>query len=180
LVTAARTIKEKIRPQDWMVIDMLSWAWGWVQDEYIEQVYKTTTGDHWMSWATREAVKGPKEKKSGVLEGDTDWGTINKNYRELTGLIMRLQGHVFCTAAAKQTSDRDSEETKKLYGRHGMKPEGQKHSGHLFHTVLISKNTGPEEWRLTSVKDRERALLEGSVNKGFAMKYLIQTAGWRP
>ena len=180
LVQAVRMFREKIRPQDWLIVDMLSWAWGWVQDEYIEQVYKTTTGEHWTSWAVRESLKGPKDKKSGVLEGDTDWGTINKNYRELTSHLMRLQGHVFCTSAVKTISDRDSEDTKKLYGRHGVKPEGQKQTGHLFHTVLIAKNTGKEEWRVTSVKDRERALLEGEKVGNFALTYLVKTAGWRP
>lgn len=173
LMAEVNRIRDIARPHDWIVIDMLSWAWQWIQDLYIEKQYHQTTGEKWMSWATAGT-------KGGLLEGDRDWGTINKNYGELGGALMRMQCHVFCTAAAKAVSTRDAAEIQNQYGRHGVKPEGQKNTGNLFQTVLLCRNTGLNEWRITTVKDRERAQIEGEVVKSFSLDYLIKRAGWRP
>ncbi len=76
--------------------------------------------------------------------------------------------------------DDASDQIKALYGRHGVKAQGKKHTPHLFHTILLFAETKTAGWTMTSVKDRERELLKGTEVGNFAMPYLVGEAGWTP
>ena len=172
LMSSLDKYRKEMTPKDWLIVDMLGYAWEAVQAYYTQQVFGEDLGSFFLA-----ARKADKERE---FEGWTDWKVINKLYAQLTTKLMRTQGHVLCTAAIDKVGERDDEAVRKMFGRFGVKPRGQKHTGHLFHTLLISQQAGPESWVLTSVKDRERRLLEAEPNKGFALSYLVRVAGWRP
>lgn len=174
---AIRALADKVRPNDWLILDRADAMWEMAQDHYVDLRYGRTMGEQWLSWVT---TTGGDTRKGRLLEGDTDWGTINKLYRDLTTPVVRLQGHLFMTAPARKVGERDEQGIRDVYGRFGFRPEGQRHLGHLSHTTLLLNKTGQEEWRITSVKDRERKLLEGEVVQRFSTAYLIKVAGWRP
>lgn len=173
-VAAKEEVTPKLRPHDWLVIDQVGWGWGWLQDKWTRMRYGATSAEHWASWA----VKGAK---GNALEGDTDWGQINRFWRDFSGPLMRLQANLFCTAAAKKVGERDSAQIRKDYGRLGFRPEGQKDIGHLFHGILYAQPVGSDEWVINTAKDRgDRKYLEGEVVKSFTRSYLMGVAGWKP
>lgn len=164
------------RPQDWLVIDMFSAGWEWVQNWYSEERYGKD-----MSSFLLAHVKS--QETGNEFSGDTDWRVIKRAYKNLlTDKVIRAQGHVLATASVKDVSKRDAQVIRDTFERHGVRPESEKHTAHLFHSVLIA-DAGRGDWRLTSVKDRERALLAGAKvddTMGFTLRYLVQTANWRP
>ena len=178
LVGAVDLFRKAVRPQDWLMVDMLSFAWESVQSFYTEQIFGADVGDFFL--AARKADKDHE------FDGWTDWKVINKLYQGLTAKLLRLQGHLLCTcpvdnlpAPPKRGTDPVEKSVRAMYGKFGVKPRGQKHTGHLFHTV-IWLTQGSDGWRATSVKDRERRLLEGEQVKNFPLDYLVRVGGWRP
>lgn len=168
---------EAMRPQDWLVIDMLSFAWEAVQVYYTKQMYEQNMSDYFLN---RRKQMAEANKKGNVFEGDTDWGTINNLYRDrIANKIVRTQGHVLATAPVKSVSERDDKAIKIMYGKHSVRPEGQKLSGHLFHTVLILQEITTGDYRLMTIKDRERKQFEGEKVTTFANTYLLGAAGWK-
>lgn len=162
------------RPQDWLIVDMMSFVWPAVQGYYTAQVFGEELGSFFL--AAREA------EKDREFEGWTDWKVINKLYQDFTGPLYRLQGHLFATASIDKTGDKDDEAVKRMFGKFGVKPVGQKHSGHLFHTILWSfpeSTKAGEEWHVTSVKDRERKMLVDQKWTDFSVDYLVRVGGWK-
>lgn len=178
LMEAVTTFSSKVQPHDWLVFDMVSYAWEAVQDHYTAKVFGTDLGSFFMA-ASKKAVDAGKHG-GGSFEQDRDWGAIKKLYSGFSAKILRAQCHVFATAAMKGVSERDSEDLRKTFARFGGRPEGEKHTAHLFHTVLMAAKGGQDDYRITSVKDRERGLLEGESWEDFSLAYLVKKARWRP
>lgn len=161
--------------QDWIVVDMIDLAWEAVQSYYVEQVFGKSIDDYWLE--VRKALKGQQLK---VLDGWRDWSVINKIYSSWIGkLVYQAKAHVFATAKVEPISrSSDDEETIDLYNAYGLKPRGQKHLGHQFHSVLLfSKDR--DGWTLTTIKDRGRQLFEKQKLVNFPMQYLVGKAGWK-
>lgn len=171
---AIGTVKKIIKPQDWLVIDMVSPLWEMAQEYYVEKVFKKDLDDFWLTARTSAAKGSP-------LDGFKDWGVINKIYRQnVANEILRCGGHLFMTASATPlSSDLESKETKALYARFGVKPVGQKHNAHLVHTVLWTQAPKQGEWTLTTIKDRARQDLMGAKVTSFVDTYLQGVAGWK-
>lgn len=169
------------RPQDWLVVDMFSAGWEWVQNWYSEERYGKDISSFLLAHVKSKQSAG--DKLGNEFEGDTDWRVIKRAYKTLlTDKVVRAQGHVLATASVRDVSKRDAQVIKDTFERHGVRPESEKHTAHLFHSVLIA-DSGRGTWRLTSVKDRERELMAGvevTDTMGFSLKYLVQVAKWRP
>ena len=158
---------------DWVVIDMASPLWEMAQEHYIERIFKKDMDEFYL--AVRE-----QNKKGGAMDGFKDWSVINKLYRQnVANHLMRCQGHLYATAAATPLStDLDSKEIKAIYARFGIKPVGQKHLSHQFHTVLWKQAPKTDEWTLTTVKDRARVSLMVEPLSNFTKDYLVKIGGW--
>lgn len=105
---------------------------------------------------------------------------INKLYLTWAAkLIYQARCHVFATSQEDRVSEEDEKAIQTLYGGLGFKPKGQKNLGHMFHTVLRFHYAKPGDWRLTSVKDRQRALLDAEPVKDWVMTYLVKVAAWK-
>jgi hypothetical protein len=175
-VEAMKICTAKITNDDWLVVDLANPAWDTVQDEYIEHVFKKESLDFYM--AHRE-----KNGKGGALDGDKDWSVINRMYRDWSKGIMRCRGHVFLSTGVKgvQTDGArvDAKEVRVTFGAYGVKPEGQKHTWHMVHTIILAAEFKPGEWTMTTIKDREREKMTGKPVKDFVMDYLVPVAGWK-
>jgi len=173
-MAALERINKTMTPDDWMVIDMVGPSWDLVQDYFIAKIFSKGTDEFFL-----EARKA--NSKGGALDGYKDWGVINKIYRSSTKHILSARGHVLATSKVEAINrDSDDKEIRMTFGAWGVKPVGQKHTAHLFHTILLTGVLKPGEWTLTTVKDRGRKPLERQPVRDFVMSYLIARAGWRP
>lgn len=172
-IKAKDTIAKIAKPNDWLVLDMISPTWEMVQEYYIERIFGKEYDEFFLKAREQNAKGNP-------LDGFKDWGVINKMYRsQVANTILRAPCHVFVTAsAAALSADLESKEVRQLFGKFGVKPVGQKHNPHLFHTVLWKQNPKPKQWTLTTIKDRERPEQLGTNVGNFAEDYLVKVGGW--
>lgn len=168
---------QKAGPDDVVVVDLISPAWEAVQDYYVEQVYKDNPDGYFLS----KRIEAQEKGRSGAPTtfAQYDWTYINKMYRRFSTGIFRLRCHLFATAELANIYGED-EETKNMFGVFGVKPQGQKHTAHIFHTVLIKQKNQRGEFRMLTVKDRERVDQQGVIVKDFSRDYLMLVGGWRP
>lgn len=178
-----KEVSQKARPlQDWVVVDFIGSAWQCVQQYYVEQVFKQEIGDYFLQ--VRKTLK--KDASAlGALEGWVDWQVINPLYRKWAQpLLFKGQYHLYCTAKSTPlSSDRkplEDSQTRILFERYKVKPEGQKTLPFQFHTILLSAFTPRSNARtITTVKDRERQEISGLVVSNFAIDYLKNIASWQ-
>ncbi|MDX1746615.1 MAG: hypothetical protein R3324_11810 [Halobacteriales archaeon] len=174
-------------PEDWLVVDRVDQVWEEAQQEFSRKIFDQGIDEVWMTYRT--AMENDKDKKGGSpFDGFTDWAVIKKLHSRFMvgdstkpGLI-RAPGHVYLTAGEKRVDSKLEKDPNVLrtYSRIGVRPAGNKENGHMVRTVLRFIGNTPETWRLTTVKDRERAQLDAVKVGDFATDYLLKIAGWRP
>jgi len=171
-------IRSVIRPNDWVVVDLVSNAWETVQAYFTEQVFDSDIGDYFLQ--VRKELKTGK-KSLEAFSGWVDWSVINAMYKTwVNDLLFKTRANVICMAKmGKVHAEQDDKATRLLFGPHGVKPEGQKALAYQFHTVLLTGEPRTGEYTLTTVKDRERVQLEKTPVKKFALDYLVKVGGWR-
>lgn len=165
-------------PGDWLVIDMINQAWTYVQNYYTEQVFGKELDRYWL-----------EAQKTGINPGGdygSNWVVINKLYTAFMLSLARYPGHLLACAPVVDVRqpDRagkggDSKEILHLFGRLGVKPEGQKALAYHFHSVLLCQEVPKEGWTYTTVKDRNRPQMVGEKMTDFVRSYLMKVAGWR-
>jgi hypothetical protein len=165
------------QPGDWLVIDMLSKAWDSVQEGFVDLTFDKGIDDYFIE--ARKTMKS-SDKNLSAFDGWKDWSVINRMYGTFVNQILRWKGHTYaCTPADAVNRALDEKDTVSLFGKHGIKPRGQKHTGHQFHSVLWL-NQEKQGWKLTSLKDRGRPQLQGEDVTDFFVTYLMRCAGWKP
>jgi hypothetical protein len=176
LMKAMEKIHKKMRPQDWLMVDMISPLWDWVQAAFTEKVFSKDLDDFFV--AARIAAKGQKE--SNAFEGWKDWPVINAMYGKFTKMLLTCKGNLYVTAEQKKLSGETAEkDTRAMFAMFGFIPVGQKRTPHLFQTVLWKIATTPETYELTTIKDRSREKMAGMAVGDFAKDYLVKIAGWK-
>lgn len=174
---ALAKIEGQVRPQDWVVVDMVGTAWEAVQTDFISKVHGMDEGDYYM--AVRKELSD-KAKNLGALSGWLDWPVVNKHYKTwFNRLALRLPCHVFAISTSERVNtDTDEKAVRDLFGPLGGKPGGQKHLPHAFHTVLLFGKSGGN-WVFSTAKERgERPVFERAPISDFSMQYLFKV-GWR-
>lgn len=179
-VPSIERLRKKVRPHDWCSIDLVSKAWSEVQDQYVVEIWGDLE-DYWVN-----ARKQGDLADGTPMDGWTDWQVINRMYRQFSNAVHRMQCHVYATAeqkelmkASKSGKGGEKADIQETYGRFGVKPEGQKQLGHMFHTILLFKRSGRGQHIVNTVKDRERSELTAEEWDDFAATYLEGVAGWR-
>ncbi|HUW56761.1 MAG TPA: AAA family ATPase [Planctomycetota bacterium] len=160
---------------DWIVVDFVGTAWEAVQEYYVQERYQADDlAEFFMEQALARSSKAP-------LDGWKDWSVINRLYKSFqNALIHKHSAHLFLTSGVKVIGDNEDRSVRALFGPHGVRPVGQKHLGHIPHTVLYAQAIRPGEIFVTTIKDRERRILDGTVQQGeFALDYLVNVAGWK-
>jgi hypothetical protein len=175
---ALAKIRSIVRPQDWVVVDLISNAWETVQSYFTEQVFDQDVGDYFLQ--VRKEMKAGS-KKLETFSGWVDWSVINSLYKSWAhDLLFKTRANVLCMARMAKVSDAEDKATRVLFGPHGVKPEGQKALAYQFHSVLLMGQPRAGEWTMTTVKDRERPQLDKAPVRSFAVDYLVRVGRWRP
>lgn len=168
-----------MRPQDWLIIDLLSPTWQWVQEWFTERVFGKSLDEYFLE--QRKTMKAG-DKKGGGFEGWKDYGTgINPQYALLQNRILRSPGNVYCTSEAKALSSENVDKpTRLIFGPHGVVPVGQKRTPHLFSTVIWKVSDQPGIIKAVTTKDRGgRPYMMHQKIDDFAKEYLVGVAGWQ-
>lgn len=168
---------------DWTVIDMIGPLWTLVQSAYTEMVYGKNIADFYIEAKKADlAKKAATGKSSGHVMADaygSNWQVINQMYGQFTTNLLRNRGHIFaCSPADKVDRENDSTEVVETFGKFGYKPVGQKHLGHMFHTILLLNNT-PKGYTYTTLRDRKREMKVNAPLNDFVLSYLVPVAGWK-
>lgn len=188
IMAAAREIRAKVTPGDWVVADSMSPTWDAVQGWFTEQVHGDSIEEYLLDIRIRrqgaadKQAKGDKKgrvKSLEAFEGWIDWSVINPTYFRLYRELLSHPGHLILTAEADRLGDKETKETRDVYGPLGFKPRGQKKLGFLTHTVLLVSRDR-EGFYLDTVKDRGREDVEDLDLNDFGKDYLIKIAGWKP
>lgn len=168
-------------PDDWLVIDMASEAWNSVQDYFCWVVYGKTRGEMALEHRAKVIQDQQGKGKPNPFDGLSDYaGTINPMYREWQADVLRWPGHIYLATGASKIIDgvdRDRD-ILNIFGKYGVKPEGQKHLGYIANSVLLFAQSR-RGFLLTSVKDRQREQVEGLEMSNFAWDYLVGVGGWQ-
>lgn len=182
---ALQDVLERIGPGEWLVVDRADMAWEAVQEYYIEQVFGEEPGDYFLQ-ARKEfeqLVRSSPEKRPKnlvVLEGDKDWQTINRVWKQTWLKIVspKFPGHLYIVVSSSALERRDEQELWDEYGWIGRRPSGQKHIPYQVHTILYFVRQG-SEWYVATVKDRGRRSMEREKLVSLPAQYLVRLAGRR-
>jgi len=175
-----------INPDDWLIVDMVGELWEMCQRHFTDQVFNKNIESHFLAmrqemerYNTTRSSSDKEQKRLNPLEGFVDWPTINKlNQGAMDQLCLRNISHVYCTSKAQQLTAQDDETVRDVYSRFGYRPQGQKFLGHYFRTVIFTQRS-KQGWKLNSIKDRNRGLLEGQDLTNFTTQYLKGIGGWQ-
>lgn len=164
---------------DWLVIDPVSSSWDWVQEWALDAQYGM---DLVQMLVDLKKQYGTDSKGYGAaLSEMMNWNLVKKEYAKLYRAIQRWKGHLILTAEAKATGNREKDdETKMLYGPLGFKPAGEGRLKHIASTTLFLDHPKRGQWRMTTIKDRNREEMERETIDNFAIDYLVARAGWEP
>lgn len=185
---AIEYVMRECESHDWLLIDSLSSPWEEVQEWFVRQIFGSTINEYFMQVRAEKkeaddkatAKKDKESKALGALEGWKDWPAINSEYKD--GIRIHLKEpncHLYVTCELDAlSSDEKDKAVKKLYGAHGVKPKGQKRSGHDVQTVFIFEQVSKDRWTATTVKDRGRERWVSHTIDEFPQDYLVESAGF--
>jgi hypothetical protein len=199
-VDAARVVKQGMRQQDWLSVDLLNNAWNAAQDEYaaalVDPKGKQKYADLGDMWATEKGTDYP-------IKG-WDWGMINARYRVFANnYLLTLPGHLFLVAAQqevmaptdrmKEKEDATTRKRREMFKHLGVQPLGQKDDPFRYHTILHidSRDAGGDvrTQQMATAKERfgnrrmwgvrmQNGRVRDEPIEDFFMDYLVKTAGW--
>lgn len=180
IIAALKYAIDNMERDDWLVIDMLSKMWSQVQEAFIEKIFGKDIDDYFLHIRKLKAQAGDDKKSLGAMDGWKDWPVINAMYSQrVSELLLNCHGHLYVVSESNKISDDDDKGIKDLYGPFGVKPAGQKRSGHLMQTVLFfTKDSRKQVYKISTIKDRGRVMWTDEPFDDFAIDYLVNTAGW--
>lgn len=183
-LTWTRTVREKVKPSDWVVVDMIDKAWTAAQTHFWYQMSGgDPLGEIYLRNQQAIVTKGEQGEYMGGAHG-ANWGVINKFYGAFFQAVIAMPCHVLCIAPAAEIRQ-DSPPAERDQWKIGWKPQGQKDLPHGFHTILFAAET-PRNYIYSTVKERgpigrpTRPLLKGEEVQDFVTTYLMKIGGWRP
>ena len=194
-----RQYKDKMRPQDWLSVDLHNAAWAAAQDEYARNLVDK-----------RGEQKFDDLGEMWVAEGGTDypikgwdWGVINARYRRYANnLLLTLPGNLLLVCGQRQLMDptdkmKEKEDptvrrTRETFKHIGYAPEGQKEDPFRYHSYLHidSRDNDTRKQMMSTAKERfgNRRMWGKKMGNGkvrdepiedFFVDYLVNTAGWK-
>lgn len=184
-VAAIKDAFNRCGRHDWIVIDNVTMLWDDVQKKFIQQIFGSEVDKYFLEVRLeKERNKGKTDKDAkslGVLEGWMDWPVINAMWKQnVASKILNPPGHLFMMAEIDTIGKEADSEVKGLFGPYGVKPKGQKRTGHNPQTVMLMTVTRQGDWKMTTIKDRgQREKLEQEPVEEFAKDYLFKIGGWR-
>lgn len=166
---------------DWVVLDKSSTPWDSILQWYIEHVH----GEGLPEFLIQHRVEQVRTQKKATQGQDAvlvEWNFLNPLWHSVvTEPLTWAKCHVYVTAesAPIRSDGKDSAAVRDMYGHLGFKPRTQKGLGFAMHTVLYMQKSRRGDFRVTTVKDRERYELDREPWEDFFGTYLRTVAGWR-
>lgn len=179
----AKEFAAKAGPDDWIVTDLFDKGWEEAQNYFSEQVFGVDKGDYFLAARMEMEESKKKNKNLQPFDGWTDWSVIKPLHAQwANNVIFRHKAHVYLAATQKPISRaNDKKDVIDTFGHLGSKPGGEKSIGvHGVNTVIKFTQKVKGTWIMDTAKDRgSRDIMDGTVNKNFAMDYLVRLAGWK-
>lgn len=200
-------ILERAKPEDWIVLDMISNVWSTMPDWWIKNVYGDDPWDYYkkIRKALADEEEGANDSRFGGLSGGA-WEYVGKAYRSLErNLTTYGPCHIMLLATEKEIQarfDKSGEKAAQFAAVSGFQPGSEKDLIHRVHTIMRqTKTVGRDgkkvtERNLTMFGDRDRehkwdeltgrsltlpiTLVEHGTAPRFAWDYLIKVGGWKP
>lgn len=174
-------LRKRVKPDDWIVPEMLGNLWSLAQSGFIGRVFKEDIDEYYIR-ARLELEQGAKRLEA--LKGWIDWNVINKMHNDafMIPLCYQLPCHVYMTTSISITSpgeaSREEAEQKAFYGDSLIRIDGQKHNIFRAQTILLFTRRRDGWYMSTFIKDRGRKFIENELIFDFATQYLLGAAGW--
>jgi hypothetical protein len=174
--TFAKIISEANPDTDWITVDPATATWDMVQGWWSDTVIGNNIADH-MAQLKRDS-KDAREYSAAIAD-TMQWPAINKQYQQkFYGQMHKWHGHMILCCEPNEIRRDEDADVKSTYGFVGYKPKGQKTLPHVAATNIFLDHPKIDQWRMTSVKDRGRELVEKVNLTSFADDYLVDVAGW--
>jgi hypothetical protein len=176
LARCVETVAKAVGPNDWVMIDMMTIAYDWVQEAYTDRVFRKDRSDFFLEKRAQQAAAN----KEGGSFSFIDWPILKGMYQDdLMRPIMMMKGHVYATAALKALDDRAGQNERSTFGAFGVMPAGEKNTQFGFHTVLWKFCPRQTVFAFTTIKDRSREFVSTYNVNDFAVDYLVNIGGWQ-
>lgn len=152
-----KKIRKKIKPEDFLALEMVDRYWDMAQAYYDVSVYGQDVGTHLLQ------LKVNTQSKSGIADPDSlsRWNVIKRMHNAdfLDDATSYLPCHVVLTTSASTLlpGQIESKEIRDLYGQVGLAANGEKRNGYRVDTIILLEMdlaSGKRFW--TTVKDKER------------------------
>lgn len=201
----AAHIRKSAKPNDFVIIDMLSNVWEMMPDWWIENVYGDNTWDYYAK--VRAQIENPelddddKDRSFGGHSG-VDWKFIGKVYRKWEkSLTTFSKCHTFVYSSESEIQsffDKTGEKRAQYAIASGYAPKTEKGLPHRVHSYMrLTRRLGKDGKTtvgrdLTVVGDRggreevwkekygRSMTMELSEGPKFAWDYLVKVGGWKP
>lgn len=169
--------KAKPTKEDWLVVDLANKLWQFAQNYYIDETFGKDAATYYLEFKKAGGKGNPLSQEAF----GANWQVINYQYDALMQKVQRWPGHVLFCVPAEPTSTGaggDDKDTIAMYGKHGVKPAGQKALGFQFFTVIWMIPKGNEKWEFSTIKDLNRERPQKQPISDFVMDYLVKIGGW--
>jgi hypothetical protein len=163
----------------WLVIDSASPLWDAVQRFTTEAITGT---DRAAFLAELRASAADASEMSKQLMDQVPWHIVKSEYAERVNIPVRQwPGHLILTAETKRPGrgDLQKPELASWYQHLGAMPAGETRIHYVTSSTLYLSKPTRGQYRVTTVKDRNRNEVEGLDIDDFAVSYLRDIAGWK-
>lgn len=187
VANALTDIRKKIKPGDWVVVEMLSNIWSMAQSGFVKEIFQEGIGEYFLR-IRKELSDGAKSLEA--LKGWTDWQVINKMHNDdfIIPICYQLPSpanpdiNVFMTTSFSMSTAgevaKEEAEQKSFYGETMVRIDGQKQNIFRAQSIfLFSKKRGAWKYS-TFIKDRGRKFVDDEELADFGLQYLIGIAGF--
>jgi hypothetical protein len=175
---ALNEIMDRLKRDDWLVVDSTTPTWQAVQTWFGDLVMGDNL-ENLMLKARQELSDG---SNVNPYDGWTDWSVINAQYAAFSRKFFKANqkgAHVLLTAELDVLQDDADRAVRAEYGKWGAKPKGQKRLPYIPHDLLFMRRL-KSGWEMDTVKARgERAEVDSLKLVDFAKQYLMGVAGWK-
>lgn len=165
---------------DWLVVDLISYAWNWAQQKWTDEVFEEGL-DQFLLAHRRAQVEAGK-KGGNALDSLHDWPAIGRIHDRITDAVINAPGHVYMTSMAQPLFEKDKDNSQLManFGHLGMKPMARPTVRHAGHTTLFMSRTMDGGFAWSTAKDRERQRMQRTTWENGAKDYLQAIGGWKP
>lgn len=162
---------------DWITVDPVGGSYDWVQEWSLDQQYGRDLPSVMVE--LKKQYGADAKAYAAALSDMINWNLVKKEYSRFWKAIQKWKGNLILVAEAKAVRNNEKDdETKMLYGPLGFQPVGHATLKHVASTTLFLDHPKRGQWRMTTIKDRNREEMDKEPVDDFGIDYLQQVAGW--